>query len=88
MSDCSVPMSVYSKDIIKNEEKNEDIPPIPDGWMAVSVPDACLTIENAIFYGVSTIRIDGLKIETVVPREQPFELNSKAVDVLVLVRKH
>lgn len=87
MSDCSVPMPVYSKDLIKNEEENSEFPLIPEGWMAVSVPDACLTIENGGFYGVSTIRIDGLKIDTVVHGEQPFDLTSK-MDVLVLVREH
>ena len=88
MSDCRVPMPVYSKELLKDENTGYGIPPIPDGWIAVSVPEACLTVDyERGIYGGATIRIEGLNIETVFNNEQDFNPQSK-VDVLVLVREH
>lgn len=52
MSDCRVPMPVYSKpkDLAKTEEiveKEEDIPPIPEGWIVMSLPNSCISIDTS-----------------------------------------
>lgn len=67
------------------EEYKDELPPIPDGWMGVLVPDACLSIAND--YGVVSVRIDGLRIETVCHSDQPFDPKSK-MEVIVLMREH
>ena len=45
MSDCRVPMPVYSKDLIKTEKDNE-IPPIPEGWMAITLDKSTIMMER------------------------------------------
>lgn len=84
MSDCRVPMPVYSKDLIKTEENNE-IPPIPEGWMGVVVPKARIVVENDSRNGANII-IEGAHIKNVVK----FNFSPKPlseVDVFVLIKE-
>lgn len=84
MSDCKVPMPVYSKP----EKSSEDIPPIPQDWMAMSIPNSAITIEEyAIAKGFYNLKVS---IETSEYPEvlRKFDLSRYGkVDVLVLIKE-
>lgn len=83
MSDCRVPMLEYSKELLKNEE--HDLPPIPEGWMAVSIPDSYLSVYQSVDDGFK-VTIESVRLGTVFKGEKDFNPRSKA-DVLVLIRE-
>lgn len=87
MSDCRVPMPVYSKDLIKTEEDNE-IPPIPEGWMAINLNKSMLTMERD--HLKDRILIEGPPYTLNVVNKGIVEKFSPVLvlDVLVLVKEH
>lgn len=87
MSDCRVPMTSYPKELLRSEEDKNELPPIPDGWMAMYYPNANMT----------TTRYEGMRVsETVISSSNTSHIlnhrftpkMTSTLDVLILAREH
>lgn len=81
MSDCRVPMPAYSKDLIKSKEDKDDLPPIPDGWLALHYNNA-----NVSTTGYETI-VSSIRNYEIINHKFAPKITS-TVDVLILIKEH
>lgn len=85
MSDCRVPMPTYSKEIIKTEDCKDDLPPIPDGWMAISVPNAQLAMTE-MGPNYHTIEVTAFGGHTIINKNFP-KIFGVDFEVLILAKE-
>lgn len=95
MSDCRVPMPTFSKDLVKSEDCKDDLPPIPEGWMAYNFHNATIRLTHSTSSPYKRDMIDlpfaEMNIQNVGDYENinysfnPFECQK--LEVLVLIKE-
>lgn len=86
MSDCRVPMPVYSKDLVEHED-DKDIPPIPEGWMAMYYSDASICTTDYSDMGHIETSISASRSNNKILNHQFAPKFGNALEVLVLIKE-
>lgn len=76
----------YTRDLLKDEENKDDLPPIPEGWMAMHYTNANVTTTNYVEMGEIETRVASPRPCHIINHDFAPKICSN-LEVLILVKE-